>query len=119
LTPPWLFPGQNFDVDVQRSELSDRCGVVGMKTLLIYPSGLKIKDQATGLTLNDFPFSVVRRFGVRTGEFYFEVGRRFSQGEGFIRTRVGGTCTTKEIHKTATSFLNSYSEKIKKTKPKP
>ncbi|XP_042159473.1 docking protein 3 isoform X2 [Oncorhynchus tshawytscha] len=71
-----------YQVTVKTNEASRRCQLTGSYLLLPERDAILLQDLQTGVTVNCWPYHLLRRFGQVKGGFSIEAGRRCSSGEG-------------------------------------
>ncbi|KAG7330302.1 hypothetical protein KOW79_006524 [Hemibagrus wyckioides] len=71
-----------FWVSVQRTDASDRCGLLGNYWLKADGESLILKDPKTKKNLLVWPHKLLRRYGRDRAMFSFEAGRRCESGPG-------------------------------------
>ncbi|TSL41005.1 Docking protein 1 [Bagarius yarrelli] len=71
-----------FWVSVQRTDASDRCGLVGNYWLKADGESLILKDPKMKKNLLVWPYKLLRRYGRDRAMFSFEAGRRCESGPG-------------------------------------
>lgn len=113
---------QKFTVEVEPSDLAQRCDIVGKRIIVIKPCLLAFEDIETKQTMCSFDVSWIPKFGVKKSHFHFEVGKQCPDGKGTI---VCNTDDAKLIHqvvqdmsKNAVSFKSQNSVKEVKASKK-
>ncbi|WAR29842.1 hypothetical protein MAR_003410 [Mya arenaria] len=95
-------PANEVMCEVLENPLTKLCGIVGKVSLHFEDKGIRIM-RSDGKASVEIPLNMIRKFGRKqTIMFYFEVGRRFCFGEGFIIMK----CCSPEDAKLVNSYLD-------------
>ncbi|XP_052767547.1 uncharacterized protein LOC128208170 [Mya arenaria] len=108
--------GYNFIVDIASTPLAEKCKVVGKKILFIHVRGITVKEPSTGNGVFTYQLTWIRRYGNKSGIFYFEVGRKCPHSEGNIEMRCKDEKTAKVIQKSVLKCTQLYENKKSKDK---
>ncbi|XP_052785437.1 uncharacterized protein LOC128221054 isoform X2 [Mya arenaria] len=93
--------------EVLDNPLTTLCGIVGEANMSIDHEGIRI-TRSDRKAFVEIPLNMIRRYGrKRDFMFFFEIGSRFSFGEGSICTR----CCSRQEAKLANSYMDIASGK--------